>query len=171
MTGSLEHTSEEISSLIDTWLLLRDIELNGERNRGLYILKSRGMAHSNQIQEFLLTNQGIDLIDIYTGSGEVLTGSARATQGAEEKASELARRREVDRRLREQERKRNALEAKIAALRAEFDVESEELHLMAEEERKRQAVLAEDRLDMAHLRKGKPSAARQNVRKRRGKGE
>ncbi|MCX5883554.1 MAG: circadian clock protein KaiC, partial [Deltaproteobacteria bacterium] len=84
--GSLEHTSEEISSLIDTWLLLRDIERNGERNRGLYILKSRGMAHSNQIQEFLLTNQGIDLIDIYTGSGEVLTGSARATQGAEEKA-------------------------------------------------------------------------------------
>jgi circadian clock protein KaiC len=78
--GSLEHTSEEISSLIDTWLLLRDIELNGERNRGLYILKSRGMAHSNQIQEFLLTNQGIGLIDIYTGSGEVLTGSARAAQ-------------------------------------------------------------------------------------------
>src|SRR3989304_2573281 len=159
-TGSLEHTSEEISSLIDTWLLLRDIELNGERNRGLYILKSRGMAHSNQIQEFLLTNQGIGLIDIYTGSGEVLTGSARAVQQAGEKASELVRGREVDRRLREQERKKNALEAKVAALRAEFDVESEELHLMAEEERKRQAVLAEDRLEMAHLRKGEPSAVR-----------
>jgi circadian clock protein KaiC len=159
-TGSLEHTSEEISSLIDTWLLLRDIELNGERNRGLYILKSRGMAHSNQIQEFLLTNQGIGLIDIYTGSGEVLTGSARATQEAGEKASELARWREVDRRLREQERKKNALEAKIAALRAEFDVETEEVHLMAEEEQTRQAVQAEDRLDMAHLREGKPSAPR-----------
>ena len=155
--GSLEHTSEEISSLIDTWLLLRDIELNGERNRGLYILKSRGMAHSNQIQEFLLTNQGIGLIDIYTGAGEVLTGSARATQEAGEKAVDLARWREVDRRLREQERKKNALEAKITALRAEFDVETEEVRLMAEEEQKRQAVQAEDRLDMAHLRKGKPS--------------
>ena len=166
-TGSLEHTSEEISSLIDTWLLLRDIELNGERNRGLYILKSRGMAHSNQIQEFLLTNQGIGLIDIYTGSGEVLTGSARAVQQAGEKASELVRGREVDRRLREQERKKNALEAKIAALRAEFDVESEELHLMAEEERKKQAVLAEDRLDMAHLRKGKPSAPPANRSKKK----
>jgi circadian clock protein KaiC len=168
-TGSLEHTSEEISSLIDTWLLLRDIELNGERNRGLYILKSRGMAHSNQIQEFLLTNQGIGLIDIYTGSGEVLTGSARATQEAGEKASELARRREADRRLREQERKRNALETKIAALRAEFDVETEEVHLMAEEEQKRQAVQAEDRLDMAHLRKGKPSAppAKRSKKKRK----
>jgi circadian clock protein KaiC len=116
------------------------------------------MAHSNQIQEFLLTNQGIDLIDIYTGSGEVLTGSARAVQKAGEKASSLACHLEADRRLREQERKRKALEAKIAALRAEFDVETEEVHLMAEEEQKRQAVLAKDRLEMAHLRKGKPSA-------------
>jgi circadian clock protein KaiC len=169
--GSLEHTSEEISSLIDTWLLLRDIELNGERNRGLYILKSRGMAHSNQIQEFLLTNQGIGLIDIYTGSGEVLTGSARATQEAGEKASDLVRWREVDRRLREQERKKNALEAKIAALRAEFDVETEEVHLMAEEEQKRQAVQAKDRLDMAHLRKGKPLAPQALRSKKKKKGE
>jgi circadian clock protein KaiC len=169
--GSLENTSEEISSLIDTWLLLRDIELNGERNRGLHILKSRGMAHSNQIQEFLLTNQGIDLIDIYTGSGEVLTGSARAVQKAEETASDLARRHEVDRRLRVREREKEALEAKITALRAEFDMESEELHLIVEKGRKRQAVLAEDRLNMAHFRKGKPSAVRQSARKRRGKGE
>jgi circadian clock protein KaiC len=159
-SGGLEKTSEEISSLIDTWILLRDIELNGERNRGLYILKSRGMAHSNQIQEFLLTNKGIDLIDIYTGSGEVLTGSARAAQEAGEKASELAARREAERRLRAQERKRNALEANIAALRAEFDVETEEVQLMAEEEQKRQAMLAQDRLDMANLRKGKPSSPR-----------
>jgi circadian clock protein KaiC len=157
-SGGLEKTSEEISSLIDTWLLLRDIELNGERNRGLYILKSRGMAHSNQIQEFLLTNRGIDLIDIYPGSGEVLTGSARAAQEAGEKANELAARREAERRLREQERKRNALEKKIAALRADFDVETQEVHLMAKEEQKRQAMLALDRLDMAHLRKGKPSS-------------
>ncbi|WAC08051.1 MAG: circadian clock protein KaiC [Thermodesulfobacteriota bacterium] len=166
--GSLEHTSEEISSLIDTWLLLRDIELNGERNRGLYILKSRGMAHSNQIQEFLLTNQGIGLIDIYTGSGEVLTGSARVAQEAKEKASELAARHEVEHRLRAQERKRKAVEEKIAALRAEFDAESEELHLIAEEEQKRQAALAEDRLKMAHLRKGKPSAPRtKHLKKKR----
>ena len=169
--GSLEHTSEEISSLIDTWLLLRDIELNGERNRGLYILKSRGMSHSNQIQEFLLTNRGIGLIDIYTGAGQVLTGSARATQEAGEKASDLARWREVDRRLREQERKKNALEAKITALRAEFDVETQEVHLMAEEEQKRQAVQAEDRLDMAHLRKGKPSAPQALRSKKKRKGE
>jgi len=167
--GSLEHTSEEISSLIDTWLLLRDIELNGERNRGLYILKSRGMAHSNQIQEFLLTNRGIDLIDIYTGAGEVLTGSARAAQEAGEKATDLQRRREAQRKIREQERKRNALETKIAALRAEFDVETEEVQLMAEEEQKRQAVQAEDRLDMAQLRMGKSSSP-QALRSKKKKG-
>jgi circadian clock protein KaiC len=168
--GSLEHTSEEISSLIDTWLLLRDIELNGERNRGLYILKSRGMAHSNQIQEFLLTDRGIDLVDIYTGSGEELTGSARAAQEAGEKAAELACRREAERRLREQERKRNALETKIAALRAEFDVETQEVQLMAEEEQKRQALLARDHLDMAHLRKGRSSVlpARHLKKKKKG---
>jgi len=169
--SSLERTSEEISSLIDTWLLLRDIELNGERNRGLYILKSRGMPHSNQIQEFLLSNQGIDLVDIYTGSGEVLTGSARAIQEGKEKASELARHREMDHRFREQERKRKALETKIAALSAELDAESEELRLMAEEERRRQSALADNRLEMAHLRKGGPSAARRNARKRSGKGD
>ena len=166
--GSLEHTSEEISSLIDTWLLLRDIELNGERNRGLYILKSRGMAHSNQIQEFLLTNQGIDLIDIYTGSGEVLTGSARAAQEAGKRP--LSWQAGVKRIAGSASRSAREMhwKTKIAALRAEFDVETEEVHLMAEEEQKRQAVLAEDRLEMAHLRKGKPSApqAKRSKKKR-----
>jgi circadian clock protein KaiC len=168
--GSFEHTSEEISSLIDTWLLLRDIERNGERNRGLYILKSRGMAHSNQIQEFQLTNQGIDLIDIYTGAGEVLTGSARAAQEAQENASDLVRRREVERKLRAQERKKNALEASIAALRAQFDVETLEVHLMAEEEKIKQDVQAQDRLAMAKLRKGRPLVTQAKSAKTKKKG-
>jgi circadian clock protein KaiC len=157
MQSGLERTSEEISSLIDTWILLRAIERNGERNRGLYVLKSRGMAHSNQIQEFVLTDQGIDLIDIYTGLGEVLTGSARVAQETEERAAEQARRREAERRLREQERKRKALETKIAALRAAFDEETQEAHLIAEEERNRQAAHAKSRLEMARYREGKPS--------------
>jgi circadian clock protein KaiC len=82
----LETTDAEISSLVDTWLLLRDIELNGERNRAMYVLKSRGMAHSNQIREFLLTDRGIDLIDPYLGPEGVLMGSARQAQQAREKA-------------------------------------------------------------------------------------
>lgn len=84
--GPQETTDLQISSLIDTWLLLRDIELGGERNRGLYILKSRGMAHSNQIREFGLTDHGIDLIDAYLGPEGVLTGSMRLAQEARESA-------------------------------------------------------------------------------------
>ncbi len=163
--NSPERTREEISSLIDTWLLLRDIELKGERNRGLYILKSRGMDHSNQIQEFLITNRGLDLVDIYTGSGEALTGSARAAQEAQEKALEMERRHEVDRIRRDQERKRNVLEAKIAALRAEFDAESEELDFLGKEEKKRQKIVAEEQSKMKTLRKGKQSANREKAPK------
>jgi circadian clock protein KaiC len=156
--SSLERTSEEISSLIDTWLLLKDIELKGERNRGIYILKSRGMVHSNQIQEFLITNLGIDLVDIYTGSGEALTGSARAAQEAQEKALEMERLYEADRIGRHQERKRKTLDAKIAALRAEFEGESEELVFLNGEEKKRQKVAAQEQLRMKNLRKGKLAA-------------
>ena len=84
--GPTEQTEIGVSSLMDTWLLLRDLELGGERNRSLYILKSRGMSHSNQLREFLLTNQGVDLLDVYLGSEGVLTGSARLAQEAREKA-------------------------------------------------------------------------------------
>ena len=80
-----------ISSLIDTWLVLRDIELGGERNRGLYVIKSRGMKHSNQIREFLITSRGIVLEDVYVGPEGVLTGSLRASQEAREKAAAVAR--------------------------------------------------------------------------------
>ena len=82
-----EKTDVDISSLVDTWLLLRDIELGGERNRAMYVLKSRGMAHSNQIREFLLTDRGIELQDVYLGPEGVLTGSARQAQEAREKAA------------------------------------------------------------------------------------
>lgn len=170
LTEGLERTGEEISSLIDTWILLRVIEHNGERNRGLYILKSRGMDHSNQIQEFVLTDQGIDLIDIYTGSGEVLTGSARVAQEVGQKAAELAFRHAAERRLREQERKRNALETKIAALRAAFEVETEEMHAILQAEQKREAAQVKDRLDMERFRKGQPIDPKAKRAKRRGKG-
>ena len=92
--GKTEHerTDAEISSIVDTWLLLVTLESSGERNRGLYVLKSRGMGHSNQIREFLLTDHGVELVDVYAGSGGVLTGSARLTQEAQERAAELARR-------------------------------------------------------------------------------
>ena len=151
--NAMERTNEEISSLIDTWILLRDIEINGERNRGLYILKSRGMAHSNQIREVRLSDQGIDLVDVYLGPAGVLTGSARVAQEAKAQAEAEANRGDLERRLRDQERKRQALETRIEALRAEFAAESEELQLMGAEEEKRKKALAGERAEMARLRK------------------
>lgn len=86
LTGqTIEHNNLYISSLIDTWLFLRDIEVDGERNRGLYVLKSRGMEHSNKIREFLITNEGVKLQNVYIGPDGVLTGSARVAQEAKEK--------------------------------------------------------------------------------------
>ncbi|HEY9207015.1 MAG TPA: circadian clock protein KaiC [Candidatus Methanoperedens sp.] len=151
--GTLELTEFGISSLMDTWILLRDIELGGERNRGLYILKSRGMAHSNQIREFLLTNRGIDLIDVYIGPGGVLTGSARSAQEAHEKAAELVRREEIGRKRRELDRKRKSLEVQITALRSEFEAIEEETNKLIRQEETKEKVLTKDREEMIRLRK------------------
>lgn len=150
--ATLEHTEQDISSLIDTWLLLRDIEANGERNRGLYILKSRGMAHSHQIREFLLTDHGVELTDVYVGPGGVLTGSARLAQEARERAEQLAARQEVERRQLALERKRQAMESKIAALRAEYAAEETEALRFVDQERQREQRLTLDRKDMERQR-------------------
>jgi circadian clock protein KaiC len=123
----LEHTDVGISSLMDVWILLKMIESNGERNRGLYVLKARGMAHSNQIREFRLTNSGIELLDVYMGSGGVLTGTARMTQEALDQSMLLNRQVELNRRRRNLERKRALLQANIQALQAEYAAEEEEM--------------------------------------------
>jgi circadian clock protein KaiC len=151
--AALERVEVNISSLIDTWLLLRDIELNGERNRGLYVLKSRGMAHSNQIREFLLTPHGIELTDVYLGPEGVLTGSARLAQEAKEKASKLRNSQEVQRKRRELERRQQALEAQIAALRLQFESDKEELERFLSEQEARQERLDQDRQEMGRSRK------------------
>lgn len=151
--GSYEaHTDVAISSLIDTWLLLRDIELSGERNRALYILKSRGMAHSNQIREFLLTNQGVNLLDVYIGPGGVLTGSARLAQAAQERDDQLLRQQEIEYRKLDLERKRQALEAQISALRAAFSAEESESLRLIDQEVARESRFVQDQLDLLKSR-------------------
>ena len=162
---AMEKTEVDISSVVDTWLLLRDIELSGERNRAIYILKSRGMAHSNQIREFLLTDHGIELRDVYLGPEGVLTGSARISQEAREKAAALVRQQEVENKQRERARKREALEARIAAMRKEFEAEEEQANYLAAEERTREEVIAQDRAAMGRSRKGD---AANGPRKNRG---
>ena len=125
--GPLNNRKWASPPFADTWLLLRDIEIGGERNRGMYILKSRGMAHSNQIREFLLTDKGIDLLDVYVGPSGVLTGSARLAQEAQEKGTEVAYQQETELKKRNLESKQKALKAQIASLHAQFKSEEEEL--------------------------------------------
>jgi circadian clock protein KaiC len=150
--AAAERTNEDVSSLIDTWLLVRDMEIGGERNRGMYILKSRGMAHSNQIREFLLTDRGIDLLEVYLGQGRVLTGSARAAQEMQEQASTLAHQQELTCQRRELERKRQLLEMQLAGLRFDLETVSEEMQLIGTEEAQRVQQQAEERAGMARLR-------------------
>jgi circadian clock protein KaiC len=123
---SMESTDEGLSSLVDTWLLLRDVELGGERNRLLYVLKSRGMAHSNQVREFIITSRGIRLVEAYLGEEGVLTGSARLSQQNRESAEQQRIKEEVERRNLSLEHRRKAMEAQVEALRAAFLAEQEE---------------------------------------------
>lgn len=157
----LEKTDIDISSLVDTWLLLRDIELGGERNRAMYVLKSRGMSHSNQIREFLLTDHGIELLDVYLGPDGVLTGSARKSQEAREKSAAVARQQETEAKQRELQRKRDALEARIAVMRNELEIEEEEAQRLIGQELSREEKLEADRDQMAASRRsddGRPAA-------------
>jgi circadian clock protein KaiC len=162
-----EQSQAGISSLIDTWLLLRDIELGGERNRALYVLKSRGMAHSNQVREFLLTDHGVELKDVYVGPEGVLTGSMRLAQEARERTAAQDRRRDIDRRRRELERKRRALEAQVADLRNQFTAEEEELRLLIGEEEAAAERVRQDGADMARSRRADATAPPETSRSRK----
>jgi circadian clock protein KaiC len=160
-----ERTDVGVSSLIDTWILLRDIELAGERNRGIYVLKSRGMKHSNQIREFLITGDGIKLQDVYVGPEGVLTGSMRAAQEDREKAAAVARAQEMERKQRDLARRRAALEAQIASLRAEFEAVEDESKVIAEQDRAREQQISENRSAAATRRGADANAASKGKRK------
>jgi circadian clock protein KaiC len=151
--SSLALTDTAISSLVDTWLILRDLELNGERNRGLHILKSRGMAHSNQVREFVMSERGIELKDVYIGPSGMLTGSARVAQEARERAQQVSRNEEVERQQLDLKRKHDALEGQIAALRAEFAAEEARIEQIIDHDRQHEHSLALDEVEMGRSRK------------------
>ena len=152
-SAELETTTTGVSSLMDTWLLLLSIESSGERNRVFHLLKSRGMAHSNQMREFIITDQGIDLVDVYLGPGGVFTGAARLQQEAQENAAALATQEELERRRRVLHRKRQIMEAQVAALQAEISVEEEELQTLQDKSKLQQEIAAEVRERLAAARK------------------
>jgi circadian clock protein KaiC len=155
----LQQSEASMSSLMDSWLLLQDFEGNGERNRVLYVLKARGMAHSNQIREFLISDRGVDLVDAYIGPSGVLTGSARAAQTSLEKASALASQLEAARRKRELERTRAALERQISGLRSEHEAGAEELRQIDEQVGTQTRLLTTERRELGRLRQADVSVA------------
>ncbi len=157
---ALQQSEIAMSSLMDAWLLLQDFEGNGERNRVLYVLKARGMAHSNQVREFLISSQGIDLVHAYTGTSGVLTGASRVAQAAREKAEALASEQETARRKRELVRKRSVLEQQIAGLRSDYESQTEELRRTDAQAGTKTRALTAERIELARARRadatGKP---------------
>ena len=161
-----DQTDEGVSSLVDAWLLVRDIEDNGERNRGMYIMKSRGMKHSNQVREFIITDKGLDLVEVYLGPDGILTGSAREAQVLQEQTGEALRDYAVTRKDREILRKRKVLEAKISSLQTEFESVEEELNRTYQEGLLVKNVADTNRDEITRLRRGSGSA---NIENRKGK--
>ena len=146
-----------MSSLMDTWLSLVQLESNGERNRGIYVLKSRGMNHSNQIREYQLTSHGVKLVDAYLGSSGILTGSARIAQEMVDAASAVRRAQDLERKQRDVQRRRAALERKIAELRAELESEEEEARKTLQHDEELEKRLQAERHAMAIQRGGTAS--------------
>lgn len=147
-----EQTDEGVSSLVDAWLTVRDMESNGERNRGLYIMKSRGMKHSNQIREFVITDQGLNLVSVYLGPDGILTGSAREAQQLLEVTGKELRNYALGRKDREIDRKRKVLEAKITSLKEEFDSVQDELNKSYMEEDLRNQIMERNREQLSKKR-------------------
>ncbi len=145
-------TDQGLSSLMDTWIKLMDVEANGERNRVMYIIKSRGMSHSNQMREYRITAQGVELIEAYVGREGVLTGTARHVQEARERAETALRTQEIERRRRELARKRASLERQIAELRETLEREEEEAEALLRQSDAREAALAQERLELSKQR-------------------
>ena len=155
LTNSAERTSQAdfgLSSLMDVWVSLVDIESNGERNRGLYVLKSRGMNHSNQIREYLLTNDGVKLVDAYLGVAGVLTGSARLAQQAQATIESLHQREEIARRRREIASRRAVTERQIAELQVEIESQEAEVARLIAQDERRETVFESDRVAMGASR-------------------
>lgn len=155
LTGAGEHeasTETDISSLMDAWLLVRNLEANGEHNRGLYVLKARSIPHSNQVREFRLTDRGIELLDVFVGTGGLLTGTARVAYEAQQKAEELQRQQEFERLQRNLENRRRQVEYQIAALQAKLAAEEEEFQNTLAQEDLRPAARLASRKEIASSR-------------------
>ena len=151
LMGELE-TDIGVSSLMDTWIDLKALETDGERNRTIDIIKTRGMFHSNQVREFKITNNGIKIIDLYLGPSGMLTGSARISQISNERADKLKRQQEIERKQRKLEQKRQTMNAKINELESNFEIEKQELDTVINQEKLKEESYEKERNIMAKMR-------------------
>jgi circadian clock protein KaiC len=154
---TIEQTDQGVSSIVDAWITVRDIELNGERNRGLYIMKSRGMAHSNQVREFLITDDGLSLVDVFLGPDGVLVGSARERQQLKDFAGLALKTHASSRTEKEIARKKKVLEAKIAGLEEEFESVKDELNKTRAEEDLTKEIVRKSKEELAKKKPGNES--------------
>jgi circadian clock protein KaiC len=150
--NDLEQSEVGISSLIDTWLMLQIVRNGGERNRTLTIIKSRGMAHSNQAVEYRLSDGGLHLVDTYLGAAGVLTGSARLAKEAEDEAALTAGAQEIARKQEERVRRRKVLQRQIVELREQFQAEDAALAQNIQQAIRQREGLAAERATMAESR-------------------
>lgn len=150
--GSLEATEVNVSSFVDTWILLRDVENNGERNRLLHVLKSRGMAHSNQVREMLLSSKGIALKPVYVGSDGTVLGSARVAQEATNRSEAIQRRHEVERLQSSLARQRDDASARIQAIRDELALQEGEIQKSIQQAEETESRRDESRREMSRSR-------------------
>jgi circadian clock protein KaiC len=148
----VDGSDQGLSSLMDAWIRLEDVEADGERNRVLYVIKARGMSHSNQVREYRVADAGVELIEPYIGPEGVLTGTARLTQVARERAAAARRQQEGERRRRDLARRREALDRQIAELRATLEAEESEASLLLTQEGTYEATLVTDTAAVATRR-------------------
>lgn len=158
-----DQTDEGVSSLVDAWLLVRDMELGGERNKGMYIMKSRGMKHSNQIREFVITDNGLNLVDVFLSENAVLIGSAREAEQLKEQTGELLRNYRLDKKDREILRRRKVLESEIARLQTEFESAEEELNTIYKEDELKKQIAENNREEMTRIRSGNSDDTKNNI--------
>ena len=158
---NMSETDRGISSLMDSWVSLIDLDANGERNRILYVLKSRGMDHSKQLREYRLTRHGIEMIEAYIGPEGVLTGSARVAQEARELDAGLARAQDLEQRKRAVVRRRTKAEGQIAELHTQISEDEAEIDLIDSEARQREGGYEAMRAALAASRGVAPKVEKQ----------
>ncbi|HTP17722.1 MAG TPA: circadian clock protein KaiC [Streptosporangiaceae bacterium] len=158
LAGADESSMVGVSSLVDSWLLVRNVESNGERNRLLFVLKSRGTAHSNQVREFVLTDHGVELVDVYVGPAGVVTGSARLVLEAQERGANFRQGQELARRRRELRGGIVEAEARLAVLQDELAAQRAEFERIQERERRQASDAEADRSALAARRWADPAS-------------